>query len=298
MGATIAHRAEYAAFRAAEGALGGLAWERIVKAGRRLGCLWHLVDGAHRRVARDNVARAFPDWSTSRVHEVVRANFEHLGATALEFFGSAGLTAADVVRLTPLEGGEHIEEARARGRGVLFLTAHLGNWEMTGTALAARGLRVHAVGRRLSNPLVDHRVTTLRQHFGVRVISHRGAARPVLKALSKGELVGFLIDQKPLAHEAIPSRFFGRPVATNPGLALLALKSGAPVVPGFCERRGAELAMRALPALDPPSEGSLDERVREFTRRFDAVIEAAVRRTPEQWFWVHRRWRLPGSMAP
>ncbi|MHB8765163.1 MAG: lysophospholipid acyltransferase family protein [Deferrisomatales bacterium] len=295
MRVSIGHRLEYAAMRSLQAAAGALPWGGRVALGRGVGRLWHRVDRRHRALALDNVARAFPVWPPEHVAATVRANFEHLGFTAAVFLGLAAAPPEELVERCRIEGLEHLDAARDQGRGVLLLTGHLGNWELTGTTLAALGYPTCAVVRRLKNPLVDRWVTALREGFGGRVIHHRDAVRPILRALREGAAVGFLVDQKALAREAVESRFFGRPVATNQGLALLALRTGAPVVPGFDQRVGDRHVMRAEPALVPPAEGTLEERVRRFTREFDAVTEAAVRRCPEQWFWVHRRWRLPGE---
>jgi KDO2-lipid IV(A) lauroyltransferase len=186
-----------------------------------------------------------------------------------------------------------LEEARSRGKGVLLLGAHLGNWELGGLAVAVHGLPLYAVGRRQSNPLVDRRVTRLRESFGGILIPHRNAVRPVFRALREGALVALLLDQRARGREAVRSRFFGRPVATNQGLALLALKSGAPVVPAFTERVQGGLVVRFHPGLPAPTEGPRGQQVAGYTETFDAAIEEAVRRRPEQWFWVHSRWRLP-----
>jgi len=260
-----------------------------------LGRLWHLVDRGHRRVARENVSLAFPEWDPVRVRRLVRANFAHLGAVGAEFLGLASMTRDELLRRTAFEGLVHLEDAKAQGRGVFILGSHQGNWELAGAAVTALIPPVFFVGRRLKNGAVDRKVTALRETFGGHAIPHRNAARPVLKALREGGVVGFLMDQKALEKEAVRSCFFGRPVATNQGLALLALRAGAPVVPTFGRRVEGGQVVSFLPALEPPAGGDLAERVLRFTEAFDATIEAAVRAVPEQWFWVHRRWRLPGS---
>ncbi len=296
MGYDVVPWLEYGLLRTLESSLSRLSWEGRTRLGRGVGRVWHRVDARHRAVARDNVTRAFPDWSGEQIAALVRANFEHLGAVAAEFLGLPGVTPEALLERYRFEGVEHLEEARSLGRGVLFLTGHVGNWELASPAMAAAGYPLHAVAKRLANERVDRHVTELRAQFGTGLIHHRNAARPVLRALREGRMVAFLMDQKPLAREAVASTFFGQRVATNQGLALLALKSGAPVVPGFDERVEGGHLLRLSPALEPPPEGPLEERVQRYTEAFDAAIEAAVRRRPEQWFWVHRRWRLPGGM--
>jgi len=290
---TLAHRGQYVLLRLLEEGAARLSWENRQRVGAALGRLWHGVDRKHRKVATRNATRALPEWTEDRIRALVRDNFEHLGRTGVESLGLAHTTPEALLGRCRFDGLENLEAALGRGRGVLVLTGHLGNWELGGLAMAARGVPFYAVGRRQSNPLVDGRVTRLREAFGGHLIHHRNAVRPVLRALREGALVAILLDQRARGREAVRSRFFGQTVATNQGLALLALKSGAPVVPGFDERVGAEHVIRFLPALAAPSEGPREEQVRRYTEAFDAAIEEAVRRRPEQWFWVHRRWRLP-----
>ena len=297
MEATFVHRAEYGLLRLVERVLSARSWETRQSWGARLGRVWYRLDNGHRRIARENALRAFPDWGPERIDRLVRANFEHLGITAAEFLGSSRVSAEEAMARTRIEGGEHLEKALAGGRGALFLVGHLGNWEFGGLSLAARGVPFYAIGKRLSNPVVDREVTAIRERLGGHLIPHRNAVRPVIKALRGGGTVAVLLDQKPLRREAVPSRFFGLPVATNSGLAILALKTGAPVIPGFDRREDGAHVVRFGPEIAPPSEGTLEERVRAFTAAFDATIEAAVRACPEQWFWVHRRWRLPEGWA-
>jgi KDO2-lipid IV(A) lauroyltransferase len=289
----VSQRLEYGTFRALQALTSACSWRQRLALGRALGRLWHFVDARHRAIARANASGAFPDWPAPRLASMVRANFEHLGATAAEFLALASLSPEELSGRCRIEGRSHLEEALAPGRGVLVLTGHLGNWELAGAAMAAMGYPFYAVGRRQKNPLVDEQVNRLRERFGGRVIPHRNAVRPVFRALREGALIAFLMDQRALQREAVPSWFFGRPVVTNQGLALLALKSGAPVLPAFDQRVGEEHVMRFEAPIHPPEEGDREARVRRFTEKFDAAVEEAVRRCPEQWFWVHRRWRLP-----
>jgi len=292
----LGHRLEYGLFRMVEAAAAAASWRQRIALGVRVGRVWHLVDARHRSVARQNAARAFPDWPEGQIVALVRSNFQHLGATAAEFLGLPGVSTPELLDRYRFEGIEHLEEARSLGRGTLVLTGHLGNWELASTALAAKGYPFRAVARKIKNPWIDRRILGLRSRFGTELIAHRNAVRPVLRALREGGMVAFLLDQRASRREAVPSLFFGQRVSTNQGLAVLALRTGAPVVPGFDERVGDTHVIRFGSAIAPPAEGPREERVRRLTEVFDATIEAAVRHCPEQWFWVHRRWRLPKEL--
>lgn len=297
MGATTADRLVYGTFLFLERLVGSRPWDRRGTLGQWAGRLWYAIDGRHRRIARENVARAFPDWDPSRVRMLVRRNFEHLGAVGAEFLGMGSLSREELLRRTRFEGLEHLQDARSQGKGVFALSGHQGNWELAGAAVGAFVPPVSFVGRRLKNAGVDRRVTELRQRFGGRAIGHRNAVRPILRALQEGSLVGMLMDQKALRREAVASRFFGQPVATNEGLAVLALKVGAPVLPVFGQRVLGGQVVRFGPPVPPPERGDFRQRIAAYTASFDAVVEAAVREDPEQWFWVHKRWVIPEGMG-
>ncbi len=294
VGASWRHGVEYALFAALARAVGALAWNGRVAAGRAAGRLWWLLDGRHRRVAVDNIRAAFPELGPGEASALARKNFEHLGITAAEFLGLRVSGPEEVLARYRFEGLEHAGRVLESGRGFLALTAHLGNWELAGAAVSAAGYRFFGVARRIRNPLVDRAVTRIRERFGGTVIPHRRAAPAVLRAVRSGGIVAFVMDQRALLREAVRSTFFGRPVATNRGLAVLALRTGAPVLPCFARReKGGRHVLTVDAPLEPPDSGPFEERVRRFTAQFDAVIESAVRRNPSQWFWVHRRWRLP-----
>lgn len=288
----------YLAVRLGVSWAGRVSWDARVAWGRRLGALWWRIDGAHRRVALENLRLAFPERPETWVRETARENFRHLGATAVEFAGVFAESPETLLSRFRFEGRDHLDRVLAQGKGAFLLTAHLGNWELAGLALAASGYRFSAVGRRIKNPRVDALVRRLRERFGGRLIPHRHAVRPVLRALRDGGVVGFLLDQRALSREGIRSEFFGRPVSTNRGLATLALRTETPVVPAFCRREGTGFVAWSEPPVEPPPQGTREDRIRAFTRTFDRVVEGAVRRCPEQWFWVHRRWRLPEGLAP
>jgi KDO2-lipid IV(A) lauroyltransferase len=252
---------------------------------------WGLLP-ARRRIALANLELALGGQLTAAQRRTVaRASFRHLGVTALEccrlFLGAEGAM-LDRVRLS---GAEHVKAALAEGRGAFYLTAHFGNWELLAAAHALTGFALSVVIRPLDNPYLEALLARGRERGRVRLIAKRAAIRGVQAALARGDCVGVLLDQD-AGRQGVFVPFFGRPASTSRSLAVLALKTGAPVVPAFIRRLpGGEHEVTLEPAIPLARTGRLDEDVAVNTARFTAAIERHVRAAPEQWFWVHRRWK-------
>jgi KDO2-lipid IV(A) lauroyltransferase len=174
----------------------------------------------------------------------------------------------------------------------LVLTAHVGNWELLALAHRLTGYPLTVVVRPLDSPAVEALADRLRRRAGVELIAKRGALRPVLDALGRGRLVAILLDQNATRREGVFVPFFGRPANTSKSLALLAVRTRTPVVPVFVRReRPGRHRVVVHPALEPPATKDARRGIVEFTARCTRVIEAEVRRHPEQWLWIHDRWR-------
>jgi Kdo2-lipid IVA lauroyltransferase/acyltransferase len=246
-----------------------------------------------RRVALANLALAFDSaLSPAARRRVARENFRHLGVTVIEccrlFLGPPGA----MLQRVRMEGVEHAKAALAEGRGALLLGAHFGNWEILGASHSLTGLPdLNVVIRPLDNPFLDALVAEGRARAQIRLIPKRAAVKGIQAALTRGECVGIMLDQHAGQQGAFVP-FFGRLASTSRGLAVLALKTGAPVVPCFVHRLpdGDHLV-----TLEPPvpliRTGALERDVEANTARFTEVIERQIRAHPEQWFWVHRRWK-------
>ena len=257
-----------------------------------MGYLWYALDCRRRTLAVNNIASAsdYP-WSR-RPRSVARASFLHMAQNMVEFARMADMTPRKIMERVQLVGIQHLDEPLSRGKGVLLLTAHLGNWEFVGAIYVARLGPLAVVARSLKNPLVDDLINRLRASSGMKVIPHRNSSRAIIKALGKGETVAVLLDHSSLRREAVFVDFFGRPAATNYGLALLARKTGVPVVPAYSVRITPRLhrayVMPEIP-VNPSNEEAAD--IEEITGRFNAAIEEMVAAHPEQWLWVHDRWK-------
>lgn len=284
------------ALAAAVGALAGRVGRLPPGAGERLGAalggaaFWLL--GGRRRVVLENLDLALGsrlDGAGRRA--LAREHFRHLGVTAVEccrlFFGPPGAV-LDRVRS---EGLDHVKRALDAGRGALYLTAHFGNWELLGAGQSLAGHPTSVIVRPLDNPFLEVLLARGRERGGLRLIPKRKALPDVQAALGRGECVGILLDQD-AGRDGVFVPFFGRPASTSRSLAVLARRTGAPVLPAFIRRLpGGEHLLTVEPPVPLVSSSDRALDVTTNTARFVETIERHVRRHPEQWFWVHRRWK-------
>jgi Kdo2-lipid IVA lauroyltransferase/acyltransferase len=258
--------------------------------GARLGDLGWLLLPGRRAVALDNLSRALGAETTPRERaRIGRESFRNLGMNVVEACVFYFRPPARLLSRVEVQGVDHLMAAAALGRGVLGLTAHLGNWELLGAAAhTLTPVRLSAVYRPLDDPVLDPILERFRARVGVEMIGKRNAVTEIRDALRRGRLVGVLLDQNASRRESVFAPFFGMPASTSKGFALIARRTGAPVVPSFIHRTadGRHVA-EFRPALPVPADGDLIA----YTRAFNEAIEAAVRRNPGQWFWVHRRWK-------
>ncbi len=264
--------------------------------GRRLGDLAFLLLARRRRTALANLALAFPDLDAAARRGVCRRSFQHLGVMGFELCATLAHPIERTLARIRFDGLEHLRAAMAAHGRALVLTAHLGNWELLTVAHRLTGFRLAIVVRPLDSPWLNALAERLRRKSGVELIDKRGALRPVLRALRGGRLVAILLDQNAARRESVFVPFFGRPASTSKSLALLARRTGAPVVPIFIRREAAGWhRVTVLPPLRASIDGA-DATLAELTARCTAAIETAIRGAPEQWLWVHDRWRTrPGE---
>lgn len=292
--APVRHFLEAAAVHGVRGAIHLLPHRAARALGHGLGRLgWHL-DRRHRRVALDNLSAALPELAAAERRRIARACFRHFGGALVDTLSAHRFDLVELCRRTTLEDWHFLEEARrqAAPRGVFVMTAHFGYWEPAAHALGAWGGPLHVVGRPLDNPRLDRDLTALRRRFGNRLLAKRGAARGMLRAIEAGETVALLVDQRVQPKEGIELPFFGRPAWTTPILARLSLRLGVPVVPGFgYPEPGGRYRVVLRPPIVPPAGARDDEEsVAALTARYLAVMEVEIRRRPELWLWMHRRW--------
>jgi Kdo2-lipid IVA lauroyltransferase/acyltransferase len=274
--------------------LKSLEWTPLALA-HRLACGYlRLIDRAVprlRRVADRNLSLALPDLGAKQRAAIIAGVFRSVARLLVTMARFPSIRRETLDRWIRFEGYEHFEQARRAGRGVLFATAHLGNWEFSAYAHALYAAPMNVVVRPLDNPLLDRLVTRWRELSGNHVLSKRDPARPILKALAANEAVGVLIDQN-VSSDAVFIDFFGIPAAAASGFARLAARSGAAVIPGFalwCEEER-RYVLRFYPPVAMSGDAGRD------TQALQSVLEGVIRAHPDQWLWLHRRWktRPPG----
>jgi KDO2-lipid IV(A) lauroyltransferase len=284
----VKDRAEFLLLQRLLGSFASLPLDQALHRGARLGRLWRALDRRHRRLAEENI-RLGLGLDAAAAGRTALACFENLGRIIAEFSLSGPALDAYMARI-PLEGAEHLEAALAEGRGAFLLCGHIGNWELGGARIG-RSFPVTTLTRPFTNPLVDAFVTERRRQAGARTMDPKNATKEILRMLQRGEVVGMVLDQSSLFREGVFVPFLGRPACTSFGLAMLAIRTGAPVVPGYILREGGGHRAWLEPAIPPVLEGDREERIGRTTARYTAAIEACVRRHPDQWFWVHNRWK-------
>ena len=260
--------------------------------GRRLGDLGYVLTPGRRKTALTNLARAFPDLAPAARRRICRRSYQHLGLMVIELAALLARPLEDTLHRIRIDGLEHLRTTVDQHGRALLLTAHLGNWELLPVACRLTGYRLSVVLRPLDAPWLDRLATRMRERSAVDLIDKRAALRPVLRALASGAMVGILLDQNAARREGVFVPFFGRPASTSKSMAVLALRTDAPIVPAFIRREdtGRHRVVVGPPLSFPPS-GDVEAAVAVLTARCTEAIEAAIRATPEQWLWMHDRWR-------
>jgi KDO2-lipid IV(A) lauroyltransferase len=287
----VKHAVEVFAVRSVAAVMRMLPMRAVRRLGRGLGRLAYAVDRYHRRIALDNLAHAFPGRPLSERRQLARATFAHFGSLLLELLKFGTYSPARMLAAIESEGEERVAQAYQQGRGVLFFTGHFGYWEMQAITQPLRVKPVAVLARPLDNGVLNEMLEGIRTRTGNSVIYRQGAMRKVLRELGSNNGIALLIDQHLHTPDAVFVDFFQRPAATTSALAALALRTGAPIIPVFAlPLPGGRYRLVYEHPVEPPRlEGP--EAIRELTQRCTDVLEMYVRRHPDLWLWMHRRWR-------
>lgn len=288
---TFRHRVEYWGVIGVMRGVSAIPRRMALACGTLLGFGFYLIDAHHRRLTIRNLQRAFPLRPPRELRRIARGVFGHFGRLLMEVLRFSSLSAEQKRSLIEFEGDERVRHALAQGRGVLLVTGHFGFWELQGMAHGLALPPINVVARRLDNPGLNDLLERVRQHTGNTVIYRSGGLRRIMRALHSNQTVAVLIDQHMGSADAVMVDFFDRPAATTSAVAALALRTGAAVIPAFslpiANGRYRFIYEHAVPLPDADSP----DPIRELTQRCTDVLEMYVRRYPDLWLWMHRRWR-------
>jgi Kdo2-lipid IVA lauroyltransferase/acyltransferase len=292
---------EYVIARSLLALLSVLPLRLALAAGSTLGRLGYYLSSRLRRSGTRNLELAFPELDAHRREELLRGAFKSLGRLLGVFSHFGKARPESLQALIECEGLEHLAAAEKSGRGVILFTGHIGAWELSSFGLSLFGHPLSFLVRRIDNSRIEGLIDRSRTRQGNRTIDKRSAAREMLQLLQAGETLGILVDLNTLDREGIFVDFFGRPASTTFVLGKLALRTGALVLPVFApwDEKRQRFILKIDKPLDFTSTGDEQEDVRRFTQLFTGVVEKYVRLYPDQWLWIHRRWktRPPGEAS-
>lgn len=258
--------------------------------GQGLGRLcWLLVPGKRKRMATANIERSLA-LKPAAAAAIARASAVRFGPMFMEVLRLPYLNSQNIHQVVRLEGAEHLEAALAEGHGVVLATAHSGNWELLGAALAMHGFPLVAVVQKQTNAEMDRFINDYRRGAGMHV-TYKSGVREMVKLLSEGRIVGLLMDQDSDT-DGVFVEFFGRIASTPPGAAALARLKGAPIVPAFITANGDGTHTALIhPAIHLERTSSRESDIFTTTQQLTRIIEDHIRQRPEEWFWLHNRWK-------
>ncbi|HEV8240256.1 MAG TPA: lysophospholipid acyltransferase family protein [Thermoanaerobaculia bacterium] len=292
----LRHRGELALFLAVRGLVRALPLAAARPLGAALGeLIWAL--GIRRRTVASNLELVLPELPPRERARIARRCYRHFGAMTCDTIALSRLDAVGLCKRLTLVGWDHLAAADALGRGVLVLSAHLGNWEVAARPVGLYRGPFHVVVRPFNNPLVYRYMDAERARWNERQIAKRGAAKQLFRVLREGGKAGVVMDQRVRPGQGIVLPFLGHPALVTPLPASVALRTGAPAVtivawPEPGGRYRVEIGEPMLPSDAEGSENRGDEAVAALTARYLAALEGDIRKRPEQWLWMHRRWRL------
>ena len=300
MTATLAHRAEFFAMRATIATLRTIGWDRAVAMGEKLGELGYRPFGIRKHVVERQIAAAFPELSQAKVIEIARETYRHLGRSSIETALLDSIGADAFQRLVEtVEGWDLLEDAMASGKGVVLVSGHVGNWELGGAYIAARGIPLDAIARGMANPLFDEWLNRTREQMGMKIVHDSEAVRRTPRSLRAGRAVGFVADQGVLGLASTFVPFFGRPAKTPRGAAVFALRFEVPVLFVVALRKPNGRYRLVIEPVEIAATGDKDRDVDAIVARYTEILEKWVRVAPAQYFWHHRRWkRQPPDTPP
>lgn len=269
--------------------------------GRGLGWIYGSVVRYHRVDAREALERSLPGKTAAEYQSIIKRMYANLGMNLVESLRLAGGDMRQVDEMIEAENEHIVQEALARGQGALMLTAHLGNWDLLSVFTPVKGYPLTIISKDVKNKALNDFWMGMRAEKGLNIVPAHGSYRKCRAALKKNGLIGFILDQNMIDKEGVFVDFFGKPACTTPGLAFMAAQAQAPIIPVFIHRLDGGSRHKAViyPAIEPPPDREADT-IRKATQDYTKIIEDEIRRYPEQWIWLHRRWRTraPADYVP
>jgi len=252
---------------------------------------YHLI-AKSRLIVMHNLQRSFPEKGAKEIIGIAKGVYRHFAIVATEFFDLPYITKENIHKWVEVEGLENYQVAIAQGKGVLSLVAHFGNWELLTIAVPMYAKPMHIVYRPLDNPVFDNMVEYVRTMNGNELIPKGGSGKRIMELLKENQIIGILSDQNVAKSEGVFVDFFGRPACTGVGLAVMAMRSGAPVIPVFMARQKSGKYKAILkPAVEITRTSDYNADLVVNTQRFTKIVEEIIREYPDQWFWFHKRWK-------
>jgi KDO2-lipid IV(A) lauroyltransferase len=293
MYANVRHQVEYLAVRLAVCQLCELPVRASLALAEGMGLLAYHVLGRRRRAGRENLAAAFPEKSPCEIDSLLRSVYRNLFRTIAEIFQLRRRARPCNWRdFVEIDGLDRAIDVLTQGRGCILVTGHLGNWEFLGHVLSHIGIRSRVLARPLDNPLLDRYILGVRESGLQRIVLKRGSGDLVEKTLAEGGFVSILVDQD-AGRKGVFVPFFGRPASTWRSTALLSQTTGAPILPGCCVRTGGPLKFRVIVGrpIYPDAAADVSAETLRITADFTGQLESWIRQRPEQYLWLHRRWK-------
>jgi KDO2-lipid IV(A) lauroyltransferase len=254
--------------------------------------LFYHAAAKHRLIALHNLRCAFPEKEMAELITIAKGVYRNVAITAAEFFSMPSITRENLHEWVELEGIEHYKAGISQGKGLLSIIAHFGNWELMPVIAPFLLKPLYIVYRPLDSPVLDNMVEHMRTINGNWMIPKGGSGKRIMELLQQNHLIGILSDQNVAAQEGVFVDFFGRPACTGVGLAVLALRSGASILPGFMARqKSGKYKLILKPLVEVSRTGDYERDLLENTQRFTKIVEEIVREYPDQWFWIHQRWK-------
>jgi Kdo2-lipid IVA lauroyltransferase/acyltransferase len=290
---------EYAAARIVLSVVGALPFRQSIRLGRFFGLIAYLVASELRRTGEINLKLAFPEKTSEERRQLLKGCFESLGR-ALGVFSHFADAPESILSVLEPSGIEYLDQVKASGRGAILFTAHLGAWELTSYGLSLLGHPISFLVRPIDNPKIEEMVDRYRTRTGNRTLDKFSAARSMVKTLRSGEFLGLLIDLNALEDEAIFVNFFGVPASTNFMTAKLAVRNDVPIIPVFApwDKTREKFLLQVNEPVEFKRSGDEEADVRELTTRLTQHFEDQIRRYPDQWLWIHKRWKTRPHGGP